>query len=216
MLFLDGPTQLLRTAVGLPQRVVGLIDEAEDLLARARTSLASVETTTTQAAASIQRVSRMLDATEAVVQRTETLTKDATGTLSAARTLTQDAGAMVAQVQPEMQKVLPMLERFADRLSPAEVDAAIALVDELPALTRSLRDDVMPILGTLDRVGPDINELLHIMDDVRAAVLGIPGFAFFKKRGTEIIEEHPELDPHPHDDDVGRRNGVDLAAARRP
>ncbi|HUR55249.1 MAG TPA: hypothetical protein VMZ71_14035 [Gemmataceae bacterium] len=175
--------------------MVGLIDEAEDLLAQARRSLASVEKTTTEAAASVLRVSRVLDVTD---------------------TLTHDASAMVAQVQPEMQKVLPLLERFADGLSPAEVDAAIALVDELPMLTRSLREDIMPILSTLDRVGPDINEMLHVMDDVRAAVIGIPGFAFFKKRGVEIIEEHPELDPHPHDDDVGRRNGVDPAAARRP
>jgi hypothetical protein len=197
---LDAGVRLVRTAAGLPQRVIGLVEEAEGLLTQARRSLASVDAITTQAAASVARVSQMLDATEAVVLRTETITEDATETLGAARMLTQDASAMITQVQPELTKVLPLLEKFADRLSPAEVDAAIALVDELPTLTRSLREDILPILSTLDRVGPDINELLHVMDDVRKAVLGVPGFAFFKRRGAEIVEDHPDLEPHPHDD----------------
>ena len=189
--------RLARTAAGLPQRVIGLVEEAESLVVQARTALASVESITTQAAASVARVSQMLDSTEAVVLRTETITEDATETLGAARVLTQDASAMITQVQPELTRVLPLLEKFADRLSAAEVDAAIQLVNELPTLTRSLREDILPILGTLDRVGPDINELLHVMDDVRKAVLGVPGFAFFKRRGEEIVEDDPDLDPHP-------------------
>ncbi len=220
MSFLDDGVRLLRTAAGLPQRVIGLVGEAEDLLAQARTSLASLETISTDAAASILRVSHLLDATDAVVVRTETITEDATETLGAARTLTQDAAAMVGSVQPELAKLLPLLEKFANKLSEAEVDAAIALVDELPVITRSLREDILPILGTLDHVGPDINELLHVMDDVRKAVLGVPGFSFFKRRGEEIIEDHPELETHPHDDRTPKngaapRDGTAFAAAYR-
>lgn len=220
MLSLDAGVRLVRTAAGLPQRVISLVEDAEDLLAQARQSLASVETITSQAAASVARVSQMLDSTEAVVRRTDAITEDATETLGAARTLTQDASAMITQVQPELTRVLPMLEKFADQLSPAEVDAAIQLVNELPVLTRSLREDILPILGTLDRVGPDINELLHVMDDVRKAVLGVPGFAFFKRRGQEIIEEHPDLEPHPHDDRTQQngaapKDGTAFAAAYR-
>ncbi len=214
MLFLEESVRLIRTTAGLPQRVIGLVDEAEDLLARARQSLASLETISAQASTSVARVTKVLDATEAVVVRTENITEDATETLGAARTLTQDAGAMVAQVQPELTKMLPLLEEFAGRLSKAEVEAAIRLVDELPALTRSLREDVMPILGTLDNVGPDINELLHVMDDVRKAVLGVPGFSFFKKRGEERVEDDDDLDPHPRDDH-SHRAGLGVAAAPR-
>ncbi len=202
MLFLETPARALRTAAGLPGRVVRLVEDAEDLLARTRSVLAAAEATT----------------------------EDAAETLGSARTLTRDAAGMVTQVQPELQKVLPLLEKFANGLSPAEVEAAIRLVDELPTLTRSLREDVLPILGTLDRVGPDINELLHVMDDVRRAVLGIPGFSFFKKRGEEIIEEHPNLETHPRDDSPRnhaprndkpaepnvRRDGLALAATFRP
>ena len=102
-------------------------------------------------------------------------------------------------------KALPLLEKFTETLSPAEVDAAIKLVDELPVLTESLRTDVLPILSTLDRVGPDINELLHVMDDVRRAIVGIPGFSFLRRRGTELMEDdETSLELHPHDEDVRR------------
>ena len=216
MSFLDEGARLIRTAAGVPQRVVGLIGEAEDLLAQARKSLAALETISTDAAASIRRVSKVLDDTDAVMLRTRAITEDATETLGAARTLTQDANGMITQIEPEMQKVLPLLEKFADSLSPAEIDAAIALVDELPTLTRSLREDILPILATLDHVGPDINELLHVMDDVRKAVLGVPGFGFFRKRGEERIEEDDDLDPHPHDEALARSRAGSTHSAQLP
>lgn len=44
----------------------------------------------------------------------------------------------------------------------------------------------MPILATLDRVGPDIHDLLDVTRDLRQAILGLPGFAFFPppRRGS--------------------------------
>ena len=33
----------------------------------------------------------------------------------------------------------------------------------------------MPILATLDRVGPDIHDLLEVTRDLRLAIAGIPG-----------------------------------------
>ncbi|GAA0607572.1 hypothetical protein GCM10009547_06870 [Sporichthya brevicatena] len=188
MQLLETPARALRIAVGLPGRVVRLVEDAEDLLAQTRIVVAAAAATTADAAA----------------------------TVGSAHAVTQDAAGMVAQVQPELQRILPLLEKFAKGLSAAEVEAAIRLVDELPTLTRSLREDVLPILGTLDRVGPDINELLHVMDDVRRAVLGIPGFAFFKRRGEEILEEQPaEPDDTPSEPNV-RRDSLALAATFRP
>ncbi len=183
MILLDGPVQVIRTAVGLPGRVVHLVERAEHLLD-------STEAT-------VARTNRVLGGSEAAVARTHVI-------LGGADELTGDARGLLAQIEPGLQKVLPLLETFAERLSPAEVEAAIRLVDELPALTTSLREDVMPILGTLDRVGPDLNELLHVMDDVRQAILGVPGFAFFKRRGEERIEEDDDLDPRPHDEGLAR------------
>jgi hypothetical protein len=48
-----------------------------------------------------------------------------------------------------------------------------------------MSEDIMPILATLDRVGPDIHELLEVANDVRQAVLGIPGFSFLRRRGED-------------------------------
>jgi hypothetical protein len=41
----------------------------------------------------------------------------------------------------------------------------------------------MPILATLDRVGPDVHELLNVLKEVRQAINGIPGFSLLRRRG---------------------------------
>jgi hypothetical protein len=48
-----------------------------------------------------------------------------------------------------------------------------------------MTEDIMPILSTLDRVGPDIHELLDVAKDVRQAIQGIPGFEYLRRRGEE-------------------------------
>jgi hypothetical protein len=47
----------------------------------------------------------------------------------------------------------------------------------------------MPILATLDRVGPDVHELLDVLKDVRQALLGVPGFKMLRRRGAEKEDE---------------------------
>ncbi|MDT7752092.1 MAG: hypothetical protein QOD96_5754, partial [Pseudonocardiales bacterium] len=46
---------------------------------------------------------------------------------------------------------------MVNELSEQEVAAAVRLVDQLPRLAEHLESDVMPILATLDRVGPDMH-----------------------------------------------------------
>ncbi|MDT7743218.1 MAG: hypothetical protein QOE59_2296, partial [Actinomycetota bacterium] len=62
-------------------------------------------------------------------------------------------------------------------------------VDELPALAHHLSHDILPILETLDRVGPDLSELLDVTKDLRRAIDGIPGFSFLKRRGESKEDE---------------------------
>ncbi len=76
-----------------------------------------------------------------------------------------------------------------EELSPHEVEAAIKLVDELPVLTEHLTSDILPILATLDRVGPEVHQLLEVTSDMRQAILGIPGFGFMRRRGEKKEEE---------------------------
>ncbi|GAA2555529.1 hypothetical protein [Pseudonocardia hydrocarbonoxydans] len=59
------------------------------------------------------------------------------------------------------------------------------MVDQLPQLTHHLETDIMPILATLDRVGPDVHELLEVLQDVRLAIQGVPGFRLLRRRGEE-------------------------------
>jgi len=42
----------------------------------------------------------------------------------------------------------------------------------------------MPMLATLDRVGPDMHELLNVVKDLRHAIDGIPGLGYFRRRGA--------------------------------
>jgi len=208
--------RLVGAAADIPQRIGRLVGEAEELLAGARSSLRSVDATIASADAAIRRVDGVLDRVDATVTAADAAVRRVDGVLdrvdatlartdevvASARGLTDTASGMVEQIQPSLQRVLPLAEKFTDSVSPNEVNAAIALVNELPELTRSLREDVLPVLSTLNGVGPDVNELLHVMDDVRRAILGIPGFTFLKKRGAERIEEDEAHEVHPRDPDM--------------
>ncbi len=87
--------------------------------------------------------------------------------------------------EPIAKKAQPLAKRFVEELSPHEIEAAIKLVDELPVLTEQLISDILPILATLDRVGPEVHQLLEVTNDVRQAILGIPGFGFMRRSGEK-------------------------------
>lgn len=99
------------------------------------------------------------------------------------------ANELIRVYEPIAQRAAPLAGRFVEELSEEEVDAAIRLVDELPQLTEHLTANILPILSTLDRVGPDVTELLKVTRDVRQAIVGIPGFRFFRRRGAEHISD---------------------------
>lgn len=216
--------RLVGATARVPGRVVALLDEADDLLAHARLSLADLDSIAKAARLSIERTDALLDDTErttaridgvldstertttridAVLDNTErTSTRidavldDTAHTTARVEELLTDAGratatatALTDQLAPTIRAAAPLAERFVSGFSAAEVDAAIKLVDELPELSRSVRENVIPILTTLGNVGPDIRALLEVTDDLKHAILGIPGFTFFKKRGTEIEED---------------------------
>lgn len=161
----------VETALSVPGRVLGLLEAAEDVVRRADTLVARTE--------------RVLDKTENLVDRAGAVT-------AIAETVTDDAGRTVRTSRelmdsyaPLAQRAHPLAQRFVEELSAHEVDAAIELVDQLPVLTKHLIEDVLPIMSTLDKVGPDIHQLLEVTNDVRQAILGIPGFAFLRKRGED-------------------------------
>ncbi|NUT95503.1 MAG: hypothetical protein HOY78_26085 [Saccharothrix sp.] len=175
----------VETAVSVPGRVLGLLEAAEQVVRRADGLVARTERVLDDTEALVDRAGAAVGATEALMVRAEAVTK-------AAELVTTDAGhtartsrELVDDFAPLAQRAHPLAARFVDELSPHEVDAAIELVDQLPVLTKHLLEDVLPILSTLDRVGPDIHQLLEVTNDVRQAILGIPGFTFLRRRGED-------------------------------
>lgn len=141
----------------------------------------AVQTTTTVVAIP-GRVFGLLSAAEQAVRRANELVERTDKVVTSAEAAVEHARRVTAAADEVVEATKPML-RFATEMSVHEVEAAIRLVDELPKLAEHMVEDIMPILGTLDRVGPDIHELLDVAKDVRQAIQGIPGFQYMRKRG---------------------------------
>lgn len=73
----------------------------------------------------------------------------------------------VDRVEEPLATLQPTLERLAETTSPAEVDALVAVIDELPQLTG--------IVESLSSVAPDLRELLRIVSEIDDLVVKIPG-----------------------------------------
>lgn len=193
------PARLVRAVAeveALLGRVGPLLDRMEDLTERAAGVLAAAGETVNQAAAlNAQAAAAVYDASgvsaeaRALVARAAGVTDSAAQTMAVAERATQGAEALLSHVEPIVARGAPLAEKFVNGLSAAEIDAAIKLVDELPRLTDHLRQDILPILATLERAGPDISELVRVSYDVRRAILGIPGFGFFRRRGEDALAD---------------------------
>jgi hypothetical protein len=134
------------------------------------------------------RVLALLSAAESVVAAADELVRRTSRVAARSETAVAEAGRVTAEAAELVAAARPLLE-FVEEFSTHEVTAAIKLVDELPRLSRHLTEDVLPILGTLERVGPDLHELLDVANDVRQAVLGIPGFEYLRRRGEDKEDE---------------------------
>lgn len=120
-------------------------------------------------------------------------TRSAEGVVDSASKASTTALELVELFEPISTTSAPFLKKFVDSLNESEVDAAIAMVDQLPGLVEHM-DAIIPILATLDTVSPEIHELLGVTKDVRRAVIGIPGFKFFRNRGQDKLDEEDGSD----------------------
>ncbi|MGV9978678.1 hypothetical protein ACWDUH_13460, partial [Micromonospora wenchangensis] len=113
----------------------------------------------------------------------------AAGTVATAEGAATVAAELMGAYEPALRRGAPMANRFVAELSHEEVAAAIRLVDELPKLKEHLTSDVLPILATLDRVGPDLHDLLDVTRDLKLAVAGIPGLGMLRRRGERLSDD---------------------------
>ncbi|MGF7121760.1 hypothetical protein J2X34_002173 [Rhodococcus sp. BE178] len=167
--------------VGLPTRVAALLDEAEGLVRQVSGVVDGAARAVAAADAVIAACATLVDRTAVVANETEVVV--ATAARSAAV-----ADELLGIYQPLALAAAPLASQFVDEISEDEVHAAVRLFDQLPELTDRMTA-LMPILATLDTVSPEIHELLEVVKDVRQAIIGVPGFRFFRRRGEDKLGE---------------------------
>ncbi|GHJ56196.1 hypothetical protein Nm8I071_55030 [Nonomuraea sp. TT08I-71] len=200
---LDEVETLLRRINGVVDRIEGTLDRTDRVLDDAETAVREVGVISaaateaigtatdvaTAAAVVVGEADRVSRAAAVVVAEADAVAARAAGTVAAAGEAAGTAAELLGAYEPALRRAAPMAARFVEQLSPEEVTAAIRLVDELPKLKEHLTSDVLPILATLDRVGPDLHDLLDVTRDLKLAVAGIPGLGMLRRRGERLTDE---------------------------
>ena len=168
----------LETAVGLVPRAAAAMTRLEALLDRAEKTADRLDQVVARADETSQRA-------HAVLGTAEIVTRDASRTVEGATGVLDRVDISLVAWEPSLRKLAPSLDRFAEALSPAEVTAAITLVDRMPLVLDHLENDVLPMLRTLERVGPDVHELLEVADDLLRVITGLPGIGLLRRRGED-------------------------------
>ena len=159
-------------------RLIVVLDQAEELVER-------VEAVTGGAEDAVRDVRALTAATAAVLAESELVAGRAAAVVEHAGRTAVTTDELMSAYAPALRHAAPLADQFLRQLSPDEITAAVRLVDELPRLTHHLTTSVLPILHTLDRVGPDIHDLLDVTRDLKLAIAGIPGLNMLRRRGEE-------------------------------
>lgn len=168
-------------AVSVPGRVEALLDTAETLVAR-------VDGVVTDAAAAVSRAAAVIESTTQVVEEAAATAAHAKQVIESAGASTDVAGELLDTYAPLAKQAAPLASQFLDELSPDEVRAAILMLDQFPELSQRMVG-LMPVLATLETVGPELHELLDVAKDVRQAITGMPGFNFLFRRGEDKAQD---------------------------
>jgi len=177
-------------------RVEGVVGDAQALVGRVDDVAGRAAEVAESAAGVAVRAGSVADRADQVVDQIIPVTGAAEGVLESVGTTSAGAQALLEVFQPMTERGAPLLQHFIDEFSVEELQALIKLVDQVPQFTEHMETDIMPILATLDRVGPDVHELLDVLKDVRLAIQGVPGFSLCRRRGAdledELADERPE------------------------
>jgi len=201
---------LLDEVAGLVQRITDAVAEVERLVGTVDAVVGAADEVLTDTRLAVARVDQLLIDADALVHSTEPVLAEAgevaagaAAALSRVDSVAERAGHLVDEVAttsgtastllalyaPVAERAAPLAGRFVEEFSEAELQAAIRMIDHLPRLAQHVESDILPILSTLDRVGPDVHQLLEVLQDVRLAIQGLPGFQLFKRRGERDDED---------------------------
>ncbi|MEU5959790.1 hypothetical protein ABZ777_01130 [Micromonospora parva] len=200
---LDGVEALLARINGVVDRIETTLDRTDQVLtdaeaavrevavisAAATTAIDTATAVATAAADVVADAERVSRTAATVVARADGVAGRAAVTVGTAAEAAATAAELMTAYEPALRRAAPMTERFVEQLSHEEITAAIHLIDELPKLKEHLTADILPILATLDRVGPDLHDLLDVTRDLKLAVAGIPGLGMLRRRGEKLADE---------------------------
>jgi ABC-type transporter Mla subunit MlaD len=138
--------------VALPGRVIELVTVAEQAL----TALCAVVVRTN---ALLERAEGITGTAEDVLRAADRTVTAAAGTVEQAHAAADRAIALLGAYSDALNRLAPMVSRLADTHA-SDVDALVQLMGRLPQLADAMDHQVIPLLGHLEEVVPDMNQLL--------------------------------------------------------
>jgi hypothetical protein len=196
-----------RTAAGallaLPGRVLGLVDRIEAAVGRVEVLLDAVAATAARADEVAAASARVAGEADRVARLSGGVAVEARGVVAAAAESESAVATLVGAYAPTLEVLRPTLTRLAETMDPREVEAMVGLVDRLPPLLDSVDRDVLPLLGRLNEMAPDLHSLLEAVEDLRRTVAGLPGFGMLRRRGDVELQDD-DLAPQPLGGDLTR------------
>ncbi|MGH3796268.1 MAG: hypothetical protein ACRDSP_15400 [Pseudonocardiaceae bacterium] len=153
--------------LALPGRVIGLVTTAEQ-------TLAAVNQAITRTDQHLERVGHLIVEVDGVVRAANQAVQAAAVTVEQVESLTASAAPLLASYTEPLQRLEPTVRRMADTTDPQEVDALVTLIDRLPRLANAMDGDVIPLLGRIEQIGPDLNQLLDNVCDLNRMMNRMP------------------------------------------
>ena len=163
--------------LALPGRVIGLVNATEQTLVAVNDAVARTE-------AHLEHTERFIVRVDDIVAAARHAVKAATATVEQVDNLTASAAPLLESYSEPLRRLEPTVRRMADTTDPQEVDALVTLIDRLPRLASAMDGDVIPLLGRIEQIGPDLNQLLDNVGDLNRMMNRVP--RVFRRRREEL------------------------------
>jgi hypothetical protein len=176
----DRVRRAVEDALAIPGRAVALLGAAEATLLQVRGLLDRIEATRASADELLRRAEDSRLRVDAVVLRAEE-------TRAAATLVVGEVEAITAQVWA-------LLDPWRAPL--ARLQPVVSLTRRLPELADRVESDVLPLMGELRSVAPDLRDLLAIVSELDEVIGRVPGMKRIKRRvETELAEDPARPNP---------------------
>jgi len=196
-----GPVGLLRlpgqtlgalqaTAALLP-RVLRLVGDLEMLVRELRVVVRDLHATQKQADAELVAVRSTRGRADAVVDEVVTVVTAAGGMVDEVALLVTETSALASGFRPAVTKLAPMVHQLAASVETGDVAAVLRLIRSTPEVLDRVQTDVLPVLNSLDTVGPNLEEVVAVSAELSEMVGSVPGMGKVKKR---IQKEQQHVD----------------------